>query len=158
MVDCPNRIVATNRKAFHHYEILETYEAGMVLSGSEVKSLRAGQASIQEGFARVSGSQVLLYNVHIPPYIHNTRGESYDPIRTRKLLLHQAEIKRLMGRLQGQGKGCTLLPLEIYFKRGWAKLSLALAKGKRGPDRRDQIKKRDTSRELERDFKGRYKL
>ena len=157
MVDLAGkRVVATNRRALHQYEILETHEAGMVLSGSEVKSLRMGRISLQEGFARPERGELWLCNVHIPPYVHDTQGAAYDPTRSRKVLLHEGELKRLLGRLQS--KGLTLVPLEIYFKRGWAKLSLALAKGKKGPDRRREIQRRDLNRELERDYKVRHKL
>ncbi|MBI4423962.1 MAG: SsrA-binding protein SmpB [Elusimicrobia bacterium] len=148
-------IVASNRKARFHYEILETLEAGLSLLGPEVKSLRGGKAVLEGSFARIEGSELFLYNLHIAPYAF-TQIEPPDPKRTRKLLLRRPELNRLAGRMQG--KAFALVPLELYFKRGWAKIELALAKGKRGPDRRDSIRKKDEAREMERSFKGRFKL
>lgn len=144
--------VATHRKALHRYEILETFEAGLELKGPEVKSLRAKNASLEGSFARLEGGEVYLYNLHISPYAFNTL-EALDPTRTRKLLLHHSEIKRLIGRMTG--KRLTLVPLELYFKRGWAKVRLALAQGKAGPDRREEIKKRETDREVARELRSR---
>ena len=153
--DGPKKIlVATNRKARHHYEILEVFEAGLVLKGPEVKSLRAGKLALEGCFARVDGGEMFLHNLHISPYPQNT-GEQLEPDRTRKLLMHAKEIRRLGG--NRDLKGLTLVPLEIYFKDGWAKVALALAKGKRGPDKRDSLKKKQASRELERSFKGKFK-
>ena len=148
-------VVASYRKAWHHYEIFEEFEAGICLKGPEVKSLREGKASMEGSFARVEGVEVFLHNLHIPPYRHNTL-EDIPPTRPRKLLLHRKEIAKLLGKQQV--KGLALIPLEIYFKNGWAKVRLALAKGKRGPDKRDSIRKKDASREMEREFKGRFKV
>jgi len=148
-------IVATYRKALHHYEIFEEMEAGLCLKGPEVKSLRDGKVSMDGSFARVEGTEVFLHNLHIPPYKNNT-VEDIPPTRTRKLLLHTKEIAKLLNKQQV--KGLSLIPLEIYFKRGWAKVRLALAKGKRGPDKRESIKKKEASREMEREFKGRFKV
>jgi SsrA-binding protein len=148
-------LVATNRKARFHYEILETFEAGLVLKGPEVKSLRAGKAVLDGSFARCEGDEILLYNLHIAPYAHNTL-EEIAPDRTRKLLLHAKEIRRLLGRQTL--KGLTLVPLELYFRRGWAKVLIALGKGKRGPDKRDTLRKRQESRDMERSFKGKFKV
>ena len=148
-------VVASNRKAWHHYEILEEYEAGLCLNGPEVKSLRDGKVSLEGSFARVEGEEAYLHNLHIAPYIHNTL-QQISPTRTRKLLMHRNEIQRLQGRQQA--KGLSLIPLEIYFRRGWAKVLLALARGKRGPDKRESIRKHDASREMERSFKSKYKL
>ena len=148
-------LVASNRKARHHYEILEVVEAGMSLLGPEVKSLRQGKAVLDGSFARLEGSELFLYNLHIAPYAF-TRVEAPEPTRTRKLLLRRPELERLAAKLQG--KALTLVPLELYFKRGWAKVELGLARGKRGPDRRDTLRKKDQNRELERSFKGRFKL
>jgi SsrA-binding protein len=147
-------VVASYRKAFHHYEILEELEAGLSLMGPEVKSLREGKASMDGSFARVEGREVFLHNLYLPPYKQNT-SEEIPPTRPRKLLLHAREIEKLLAKQQV--KGLSLIPLEIYFKGGWAKVRLALAKGKRGPDKRESIKKRETERELERGFKGRFK-
>jgi SsrA-binding protein len=146
--------VASNRKARFHYEILETFEAGLVLLGPEVKSLRAGRAVLDGSFARAEGDEILLYNLHITPYAQNT-AEEIPPDRTRKLLLRAKEIKRLIG--QQTLKGLTLIPLELYFRRGWAKVSLALARGKRGPDKRETLRRKQESRDMERSFKGKFK-
>lgn len=148
-------IVATNRKARFHYEILEEYEAGLALKGPEVKSLRNGKISLEGAFALVENDEVFLHNLHISPYAMNT-VEEISPTRTRKLLMRRKEILRLTGR--HQVKGLSLIPLEIYFKHGWAKVRLALAKGKRGPDKRESIRKKDAAREMERSFKNKFKL
>ncbi len=146
----------SNRKARHDYHILETYEAGIALKGPEVKSLRNGKASLQDSFARVEKGEVLLYNMHINPYAF-THHTDLSPTRSRKLLLHAQEIKKLTGRVQE--KGLTLVPLEVFFNgKGIAKVSLALAKGKLAPDRRDDIKKRDLEREARRDYRARTKF
>src|SRR4051812_23526903 len=138
----------SNRKARHAYEILDTFEAGIVLLGPEVKSLRSGKASLQDSFARVENGEVFLYHMHITPYTF-THHEDLSPTRTRKLLLHKQEIKKLTGRVQE--KGYTLVPLEVFFnKQGIAKVNLALAKGKLAPDQREDIKKRDLERETRR--------
>src|SRR6267378_6606040 len=131
----------SNRKARHDYHVLESYEAGIALRGPEVKSLRAGMASLQDSFARVENGEIFLYHMHITPYSYS-HHQDLNPDRTRKLLLHKQQINRLSGRVQE--KGYTLVPLEIFFnKEGIAKVTLALAKGKRGPDKRESIKKRD---------------
>ncbi|MBI4387018.1 MAG: SsrA-binding protein SmpB [Elusimicrobia bacterium] len=148
------KLIASNRKASFHYEILEEYEAGLSLKGPEVKSLRGGQASLEGSFARVEGAELQLYNLYIPPYRHNT-VEEIEPRRTRKLLLNRREINRLMGRMQGQS--LALVPMELYFKRGWAKVRLALARGRRGPDKREKLRREDASREMERSFKNKFK-
>ena len=146
----------SNRKARHDYHILETYEAGLALRGPEVKSLRAGKASLQDSFARVENGEVFLYNMHINPYTY-THHEELNPTRKRKLLLHKPEIKKLAGRVQLRGN--TLVPLEVFFnKRGIAKVSLALAKGKLAPDQRQDIKKRDLEREARKEFRARTKF
>src|ERR1044071_9346320 len=143
------KVVATNRRALAQYEIIETLEAGMVLTGPEVKSLRFGKANLQDGFARVEGEQAFLWNVHIAPYSMGSTHVTQEPTRTRKLLLNHQEIMRWMGK--SQAKGLTIIPLEIYFnKRQRAKVKLALARGKKGPDRREDIKKRTLGRELQR--------
>lgn len=147
-------VVATHRKARQYYEILDTYEAGISLLGPEVKSLRRGHASLDGCFGRVSGDgQLFLFNFYIPPYSFNTSAEPLDARRNRKLLLHRQEIGKIADKLKT--KGLTLVPLEVYFKKGWAKVSLGLGKGKTAPDRRDDIKKRDVKRETERAVRGR---
>lgn len=142
------KIVATNRRARHDYAIDETYEAGIVLTGAEVKSLRAGRASLTESFARVRDGEVWLENLHIPPYQHADTKGSYDPRRARKLLLHREQIERLIGKTQE--KGLTLVPLRLYFTRGLAKLELGLARGKRSFEKRQAIAEREHRREMER--------
>lgn len=139
--------VATNRRARHDYAIEETVEAGMVLTGPEVKSLRAGRASLGESFARVADGEVWLENLHIPPYSH-ADPRSYDPRRPRKLLLHRGEIERLIGKTQE--RGLTLVPLRIYFTRGLAKVELGLGRGRRKYEKRQAIAEREHRREMER--------
>lgn len=138
------KVVATNRKARHEYQILDTMEAGMVLRGPEVKSLRDGKVSFQDSFARVDGGEVWLYSLYIAPYEAATR-ENPDPTRTRKLLLRKAEIRKLLGGVEE--KGLTLIPLEIYFRRGFARVSLALAQGRKLHDRRDKLQEQAAIRE-----------
>jgi SsrA-binding protein len=151
------KFVATNRRAHAKYEILETLEAGLVLTGPEVKSLRAGAVHLQEGFARMDGEKATLWNVHIAPYSMGSLHVQQDPTRTRTLLMNRKEILKWMGKTMS--KGLTIVPLEIYFnKRGYAKVTLALAKGKRGPDRREEIKKQTIRREMQRQFAGKYKV
>lgn len=138
------KVVCRNKRAAHDYFITETYEAGMVLTGSEVKSLRQGKANLSDGYAQVVGEEVLLYNVHISPYSHAHYEQ--DPTRTRKLLLHRQELKRLIGKIRE--KGFTLIPTKIYFKNGWAKVELALAKGKKLYDKRETLKRKEEEREI----------
>ena len=147
-------VVASHRKARAAYEILETFEAGLSLLGSEVKSLRGGRASLDGCFGRLDGRQLFLFNFYIPPYQYATT-DAPDPRRSRKLLMHRKEINKIAGRLQG--KGLTLIPLEIYFRHGWAKVALGLGRGKNGPDRREDLKKRAATREAEKSFKGAYR-
>ena len=143
------KIVAKNKKAFHEYHIDATYEAGMVLSGPEVKSLRAGRANIRDGYVRIdSKGEAYLYNVHISLYTFATHNPN-EPLRSRKLLLHQREIKKLIGKLNE--KGLALIPLKIYFKEnGRAKVELGLARGKRQYDKRATLKEQQTNREIQR--------
>ncbi|MEW6428509.1 MAG: SsrA-binding protein SmpB [Thermodesulfobacteriota bacterium] len=145
------KIVATNKKAFHDFHIEETVEAGVILIGSEVKSLRAGKANLRDGYARVDNGEVWLHNVHISPYTHATYDRP-DPLRVRKLLLHSREIKKLIGKVKE--KGITLVPLKIYFnERGKAKVEIGLARGKKLYDKRAALKKKDADREMERALK-----
>ena len=146
--------VATNRKALYEYHIIETFEAGLVLKGAEVKSLREKNTSLDAAFARAENGEIYLHNLHINPYIYST-VDTPNPLRTRKLLLKKTEIKRLTGKTQI--RGYALIPLEIYFKDGWAKVKLALAQGKKAPDKREAIKKRETDREARREFKDKYR-
>jgi len=141
--------VASNREARHNYHILESFEAGIALQGAEVKSLRERKANLKDSFARVEDNELFLYNMHISPYPQAGRFAP-DPKRRRKLLAHKPEIKRLLGELTQ--KGLTLVPLKIYFKRGMAKVEIAVAKGKKLYDRREDIKRRDSDRDLRREL------
>jgi SsrA-binding protein len=139
--------VARNKRARFDYHLLETFEAGIVLGGTEVKSLRSGKASIADAYGIVRDGEVFLLNAHIQPY--ESRGyANHEPTRSRKLLLHRKEIRRLIGAVERQG--LTLIPLELYFKKGVAKVALALAKGKKLHDKRDTEKQRDAEREMAR--------
>ncbi len=145
--DKGRKVVASNRKARHDYTILDTYEAGMALTGTEVKSLRAGRASLVDSFAEVKHGEVFLHGMHIPEYAQGT-WTNHAPRRVRKLLLKRLEIDRLMGKVK-EG-GITLVPLAVYFSDGWAKVELGLAKGKRSYDKRQDLAKRDADREIAR--------
>jgi SsrA-binding protein len=147
------RTVATNRRARHEYHVEETYEAGLVLTGSEVKSLRAGRASIQDAYARIQGGEAYLVNMHISPY-EKAGPFGHDPTRPRKLLLHRSELRRLVGKVRE--RGYTLVPLRVYFnERGYAKVELGLARGKKLYDRRAEIARREAEREIARALRGR---
>ncbi|MDK2882265.1 MAG: SsrA-binding protein [Bacillota bacterium] len=146
-------MVTENRKARHDYFILQTYEAGLALVGTEVKSLREGKANLTDSFARVENGEVILYNMHISPY-QKGGYVNHEPKRPRRLLLHKEEIARLAGAVQQ--KGLTLIPLSVYFtEKGWAKVALALARGKKLYDKRADLAKREAAREIERAVKGR---
>ena len=139
--------IAKNRRARHDYSILDTYEAGLVLTGSEVKSLRDGKANLSDAYGIVRNGEIFLLNLHISPY-ERASYNNHEPTRTRKLLLHKREIRRLIGAVERQG--LTLVPLELYFKRGVAKVAMALGKGKKQHDKRDAEKQRDADREIAR--------
>jgi SsrA-binding protein len=142
-----------NRKARHEYHIEETYEAGIALTGTEIKSIRAGKANLQDSYARVENGELVLYNMHISPYEQGNRF-NHEPKRPRKLLMHKREIMRLFG--QTREKGFSLIPLKIYFNnKGWAKVELALARGKKKFDKREDIIARDAKREMDRAMKNR---
>lgn len=143
----PDSEIVSNPKARRDYHILETYEAGIVLKGTEVKALRAGKGQISDAFARVDNDQVFLYNAHIDEYTHGNL-QNHDPKATRKLLLHKSEIRKLFG--QASVKGNALFPLSFYWKNGKVKVALAVGKGKVQFDKREDIKKRDSDRELKR--------
>jgi len=146
------KTVARNRRARHEYDIIEVYECGIALQGSEVKSLRAGRVTLADAYARVEGGEAWLLGVHIPPYEHAAGFGAHDPERRRKLLLHRGEIDELTGRTQQQS--LTLVPLSIYFKEGRAKVELALAKGRRLYDKRHAIARRDAEREAAREARS----
>ncbi|HLU32832.1 MAG TPA: SsrA-binding protein SmpB [Natronosporangium sp.] len=141
------KLVASNRRARHDYTILDTYEAGLALTGTEVKSLRAGRASLVDAFAQESGGEIWLHGMHIPEYAMGT-WTNHEPRRVRKLLLHRGEIDRLRGKLRESG--LTLIPLSVYFADGWAKVELGLAKGKKAYDKRQDLARRDADREIAR--------
>jgi SsrA-binding protein len=148
-------MVTSNRRAYHDYHVLETYEAGIALVGTEVKALREGKANLQDSFARIEHGEVLLHHCHIQPYSHGNI-QNHDPLRVRKLLLHRNEIQRLLGKTQEQG--LTLIPLKLYFNKvGRAKVELGLAKGKTGPDKRESIKRREATREIQRGIRERQR-
>ena len=144
------KLIANNKKAYHDYFILEKYEAGIVLHGTEVKSLRMGQCSIKEAFIRIENGEVIIYGMHVSPY---EKGNIFnrDPLRPKKLLMHKSEIRKLIGKIAE--KGYTLVPVEVYFKGSLVKVDIALAKGKKQYDKRQDIAKKDMRREAERDFK-----
>jgi SsrA-binding protein len=142
-----DEIICTNRRARHEYTIEETFEAGLVLKGSEVKSLREGKANLQDSYAHIEHGEALLLNAHVSPYFASSRF-NHSPRRARKLLLHKRELLRLIGRVKQ--KGLTLVPLRLYFKNGIAKVELALARGKKIHDKRDALKKKVMEREIER--------
>lgn len=144
------KLIANNKKAYHDYFILETYEAGISLAGTEVKSMRMGKCSIKESFIRIENGEVFVYGMHISPY---EKGNIFnkDPLRVRKLLLHRQEINKLLGKMKE--KGMTLVPLKVYLKGSLVKVEIGLAKGKKLYDKRADIAKKDQAREAQRDFK-----
>lgn len=150
--------VAVNRRASHDYHIEETYEAGLVLTGSEIKSVRSGRINLRGSFARVVDGEVLIFDMHIAPYAQSSPYFNHHPTRPRKLLLHRREIKRLLGLVQQ--KGMTLIPLRVYFRGKLAKLELGVARGKKTYDKREDIAKREAQREMDRAMKmrSRYRL
>jgi SsrA-binding protein len=150
--DPERKIVASNRRARHDFEILDTFEAGVALVGPEVKSLRNGKASLSDGYAFIRRGEVFLANVHIGPYDQASR-ENVEPRRERKLLLHRAEIDRLATKVAE--RGLTLIPLRLYFRRGRAKVEIGLCRGKRRHDKREAIRERETDRDLQRTLRGR---
>ncbi|MDD5423928.1 MAG: SsrA-binding protein SmpB [Candidatus Omnitrophica bacterium] len=143
--------VATNREARHNYHILESFEAGMALQGAEVKSLRDKKANLKDSFARIDEDELFIFNMHISPYPQAGRFAP-DPKRRRKLLMHRSEIRKVL--VQLTQKGLTLIPLKVYFKNGRAKVEVALAQGKKLYDKRDDIKRRDSDRDLRREVRG----
>lgn len=143
-------VVVSNRKARHEFEVLQTLEAGIALQGTEVKSLRNGKANLQDSFARFMAGELWLFNLHVSPYEQGNR-HNHDPLRPRKLLLHRREMRKLVGQVEQQG--LTLVPLDIYFRRGVAKVTLALVRGKKLHDKREDLKQRESQREMERAYK-----
>ena len=152
MAKTNGKMISNNKKAYHDYFILDTYEAGIALHGTEVKSLRMGKCSIKESFIRVENGEMFIYGMHISPY---EKGNIFnkDPLRVRKLLLHKAEINKMLGKTKE--KGMSIVPLKVYFKGSLVKVEIGLAKGKKLYDKRQDIAKKDQKREAERDFKVR---
>lgn len=148
------KVVATNRKATHDYQIEDRYEAGLALMGTEIKSIRAGRVNLRDGYVQPRDGELWLVNVHIAPY-DPAGGRGHDPLRPRKLLLHRKEIARLIGRVQE--RGYTIVPLRMYLKGGRAKVEIALARGKRKYDKREAIARRDAEREMEHEWKERQR-
>jgi SsrA-binding protein len=144
--------IAENRKAYHDYHLLETFEAGVALLGTEVKAIREGRVNLRDSFARVDDGEVFLYNVHISPYSHRGYAD-HEPLRRRKLLLHRHEILKLIGKTVE--KGMTLVPVRMYFKNGRVKVAVGLAKGKKEYDKRETIKRREADRETRAAIKSR---
>lgn len=138
------KVFATNKKAFHDYFIMEKFEAGIALLGTEVKAIREGRLNLKDSYALVQGGEAYLFNCHISPYSHGNR-ENHEPTRTRKLLLHQKEIKKLIGKTQE--KGLTLVPLRVYLKRGKIKVELGVARGKKLIDKRETVRRKEADRE-----------
>jgi len=144
--------IAENRKAYHDYHLIETFEAGIVLLGTEVKAIREGRVNLRDSFARLDNGEIYLYNVNISPYSHRGSAD-HEPLRRRKLLLHRDEIRKLVGKTVV--KGMTLVPVRMYFKKGRVKVAVSLAKGKKEYDKRETIKRRDTDRETRAAIKSR---
>ena len=151
MADKGTKLIANNKKAYHDYFIEETYECGIELFGTEVKSLRLGQASLKEAFVRIQQDEVFIYGMHISPY---EKGNIFnkDPLRTKRLLMHKKEIRKLQSKVQE--KGFTLVPLQVYFKNSLVKVEIALARGKKLYDKREAAAKKDANREIERNFRS----
>jgi SsrA-binding protein len=148
------KLIASNRRARHNFDILETYEAGLVLRGTEVKALRDSRADLKESYARVEGGEAWLIGCHISPYTQGNRA-NHDPLRPRKLLLHRKEISRLLGKIME--KGLTLVPLRLYFKAGRAKVEIGLARGRKTLDKRHAIREREERREMDRAIRDRVR-
>jgi SsrA-binding protein len=147
------KVLATNRRATHDYFIEDTFEAGIVLAGSEIKSIRAGRVNLRDSYGQVKNGELWLINMHVAPYDPASR-ENHEPRRPRKLLMHRREIARLAGKIQE--RGYTLVPLRLYLKNNWAKVELGLARGKRQYDKRRAIADRDAQREIDRTVKARF--
>jgi SsrA-binding protein len=145
------KLVSDNRQARFQYEILETFEAGLVLQGTEVKAIRAGKVNLRDGFAQLRDDEVWLYNVHISPHQSASQFFNHEPLRIRKLLLHRLEINKLIGKVEQ--KGLTIVPLKMYLKKGKVKITIGVGRGKKLHDKRDDLKKKDANREIARVMK-----
>ncbi|WP_028402143.1 SsrA-binding protein SmpB [Ectobacillus panaciterrae] len=148
------KTVAQNKKAYHDYFIEETYEAGIVLQGTEIKSIRAGRVNLKDAYARIQNGEIWIFGMHVSPYEQGNRY-NHDPLRTRKLLLHRKEILKLIG--YTKETGYTIVPLKIYLQNGFAKMQLGVAKGKKNYDKREDLKKKEAKRDIERAFRDRQK-
>lgn len=148
-------MVAQNKKAYHDYAIEETYEAGIVLQGTEIKSIRAGKVNLKDSYARIQNNEIYLFGMHVSPYEQGNRY-NHDPLRTRKLLLHRKEISKLIG--ESKEVGYSIVPLKMYLKNGYAKVLIGLARGKKKYDKREDLKKKEAKREVERAFRERQKM
>lgn len=146
------KVLAQNRKASHDYSIIDTIEAGIVLKGTEIKSIRAGRINLKDGYATIRNGEIFLQNVHISPY-EQGNVFNHDPVRTRKLLMHKKQIARLVGEIKSSGY--TLIPLKVYIKDGYAKVLIGLGKGKKKYDKREDLKRKDQKREIDRAMKAR---
>ena len=155
MPQADEKLIASNRKAFHEYEIMEKFEAGLALKGTEVKALRLGLANFKDAYARIKDREIWLFNLHISPYDHGSIW-NHDPLRVRKLLMHKREIIRLTSKTEE--RGLTLVPLRLYFKNGKAKVELALARGKNVHDKRKDIAKKDAERDTQRELSRKYRI
>ncbi|TVP66891.1 MAG: SsrA-binding protein SmpB [Leptolyngbya sp. LCM1.Bin17] len=155
MADSSNgyKVISDNRQARHQYEILETYEAGIELLGSEVKSIRQGKVNLRDGYAQIKNGELWLHNVHVSPHSMTNKVYNHEAKRTRKLLLHRDEIRKLIGKVEQ--KGLTLVPLKLYLKQGWIKVTIALGRGKKLHDKRESLKRKQEKRETERALSGR---
>jgi SsrA-binding protein len=149
------KVVAQNKKATHDYFIEETYEAGIVLQGTEIKSIRAGKANLKDSYVRIQNGEAALFGLHISPYEQGNRF-NHDPLRTRKLLLHKKEINKLYGEVKEEGYA--LIPLKLYLKNGFCKVLIGLAKGKKNYDKRHSLKEKEAKRDIERAFRDRQKI
>lgn len=149
------KVIAQNKKAYHDYFIEETYEAGIVLQGTEIKSIRNGRIQLKDAYARIHNGEVFLYNMHVSPYEQGNRY-NHDPLRTRKLLLHNKQIAKLIG--ETKEVGYALVPLKLYLKNGFAKVLVGLARGKKKYDKREDMKKKEAKRDIERAFRDRQKM
>jgi SsrA-binding protein len=153
-MDKPRKVIATNRKARHDYELLDSFEAGLVLLGSEIKSIRAGRVNLREGYVSPRDGELWLLNTHIASY-DQAGMFGHDPLRPRKLLLHRREIERILARVQE--KGLTIVPVSLYLLRGRAKLEIALARGRKQYDKRENMRERESQRQIERSLNERYR-
>ncbi|MDQ0157087.1 SsrA-binding protein SmpB [Robertmurraya andreesenii] len=149
------KTVAQNKKAYHDYFIEDTFEAGIVLQGTEIKSIRAGRVNLKDSYAQIKNGEIFLFGMHISPYEQGNRY-NHDPLRTRKLLLHRKEINKLIG--ETKEEGYSIVPVKLYLKNGYAKVLIGLAKGKKKYDKREDLKKKEAKRDIERAFRERQKM